>query len=45
MTPVEIARVNRQTLLLIRRAKMISGLSIVISALALALSAHAAGII
>jgi hypothetical protein len=38
MTPTEVARINRQTLRLIRRAKLISGVSIVLSALALALS-------
>lgn len=45
MTPVEVARVNRQTLLLIRRAKMVSGLAIVLSLIALALSIHTVGII
>jgi hypothetical protein len=41
MTPTEVARINRQTLRLIRRAKLIAGASIVLSALALALSLHA----
>jgi hypothetical protein len=43
MTPTEIARVNRQTLNQIRRAKLICGFSIAVSLLALALSTHALG--
>lgn len=38
MTPTEIARINRQTLIAIRRAKMIMGLSIALSVLAVAIA-------